>query len=667
MYSKEIKEKALELLSQGKNAKSVQSILNEEDEVTISIPTIYSWKKKAREVSKEEKSSDEESSKKSDMHKKPIVGRETFNTSKPVYKDKNIELLVNTIEEIKSLINQKLFSDALRLCKKYTTEHYANKYPKQVSFIENQKLQAMIGLQMIESALKLEEKLEESYPWNKPYYRIQKIKALVNSYDIKQVKELTKKYEKYYPTFARAFASLRLNAHLKYKQYNEVLEEVDELIEKYGIKFLGSIKVSALIGLERYDEAVESSRTYENKLKSIREYKNAAVLASQRITALMKNKEYEEAEIEARNSIRKYPFHKHTYESQIISILVKFKGIEEATKAIEILKKQSPQSSIIYESQLIEALLNANQYEEAIEKTRELEEKNEDIIGYQFASQRINALIEFGKFDEAEKDAIDSEKKYPKRGVIFATQKLEILIEKGELERAKALARELLIKYPNNKAMWLISIKKINEKISLEKAKKNDEVVKTQEQAVSEEVQSPLIEEVGSSKPQEGNKVDVPQLEVKPKVSIQEILEMSEEDFENYAKTLQDKEKLFAVVARCKKQNQDKLAIGYIDMYLKKKENADEALAKQLKTMAKAKTTIFDESKWYTMAKKFNLDFNSGAKTLLNQMIELAKQINNYPFDLQIDSKTLLAIQQLTKAKSNPDYPDGEPRIETER
>ena len=702
MYSKEIKEKALELLSQGKNAKSVQSILAEENEVTISIPTIYSWKKKARDVSNEEKSSASESiqqpieqdkisedevsknqayensavdSKKdkgeegqnSKISNRTIDGRKSFNSSKPVYEDKNIELLLNTICEIKSLINQKLYAEALNLCKKYTTGYYSNKYPKQVSFIENQKLQAMIGLQMIESTLKFEEKLEESYPWNIPYYRIQKIKALVIFSDIKQVKDLTKRYEEEYPKFAKAFASLRLNAHLKYKQYQEVLEEVDELIEKYGIKFFGSLKISALIGLGHYDEAIEGSRIYEDESNFIRDYKGAAIFASQRVTALMKKKQYDEAKKEARIGIKKYPFHKDSFESQIITIVLESKGIEEATKAIEILKKQSPQSSTIYDSQLIKALLNANRYLEAIEKTRELEEKNEGIIGYQFASQRINALIKFEKFDEAEKEAIESEKKYPKRGKIFASQRLEILIEKGELDRAKTLARELLIIYPNSKAVWLIKIKKINDKIALEKAKKDNQVVETQEQAVSKEDKSSLIEADSSSKTQEVNKEDVPKPKEKPKVSLQEILEMSEEKFENYAKTLKDREKLFVVVARCKKQNQDNLAMGYIDMYLKKKENADEALAKQLKTMSKTKTPIFDESKWYTLAKKFNLDFDSGAKTLLNQIIDLAKQINNYPFDLQIDSKTLLAIQQLTKAKLNPDYTDGEQRIETER
>ena len=56
MYSKEIKEKVLNLLSQGETAKRVQEILAKEDEVTISMPTIYSWKKKAIGVSREEQS-----------------------------------------------------------------------------------------------------------------------------------------------------------------------------------------------------------------------------------------------------------------------------------------------------------------------------------------------------------------------------------------------------------------------------------------------------------------------------------------------------------------------------------------------------------------------------------------------------------------------------------
>ena len=161
----------------------------------------------------------------------------------------------------------------------------------------------------------------------------------------------------------------------------------------------------------------------------------------------------------------------------------------------------------------------------------------------------------------------------------------------------------MLIKYPNSEARWSSYTKKINDKIALENLKKNDEGVASQEQAVSDEIKPTLKEEKSSLEPQEVNKEDMPKPEEKPKVSLQKILEMSEEEFETYAKTLQDREKLFAVVARCKKQNQDNLAIGYIDMYLKKKEKADEALAKQLKIMAKTKTPIFDEAKWYTLAK----------------------------------------------------------------
>ena len=48
-------------------------------------------------------------------------------------------------------------------------------------------------------------------------------------------------------------------------------------------------------------------------------------------------------------------------------------------------------------------------------------------------------------------------------------------------------------------------------------------------------------------------------------------------------------------------------------------------------------------------------------------MVELAKQINNHPFDLQIDKETLLAIQQLTKLNLDPDYPDEGQKIEIER
>ena len=703
MYSKEIKEKVLYLLSQGETVKRVQEILAKENEITISMPTIYSWKKKAIGVSKEEQSkvskeeeqpiekdkvkkddknasqtsADEnyatnvrqdevDSSNEPEVTERNIKGKRTFNSSKPVYEDKNIEMLVNVMAEIKSLINRELYTDALGLCEKYTTEYYGNKYPRQVSFLENQKLQAMIGLRMNGEALKLEEELERKYPWNTSAFRIQKTRALTYNAAFKEAIELSKKCEEEYPKYALKFASLRVNAYLQFERYDEALREMDGMIEKYGMDYVYSLKISALIGLERYDEAIESSKTYENELYTHRKFKSAIVLASQRITALMQSKNYEEAEREAKIAIKKYPFVKTTFESQIITILAEYKGVEEVTRAVEIFKKQNPQESFKYDSQLVEALISANKYLDAIEKTRELEEKYGFIIGNKFASQRIKALIESGKLDEAEKEAIESEQKYPKNGENFASQRLNILIEKGELKRARTLAGELITKYPKSEARWLTMIKKINEKIALEKSKKNDDnPTATVTSSVDKKTTSVQKAKEGSQ-----NETASPKEikdDTKPKASLQKILEMSEEEFETYAKTLQNRETLFAVVARSKKQNQDKLAIGYIDMYLKKHENADRDLAKQLKTMAKVKTPIFDEAKWDTLAKRFNLDFNSGAKILLRQMVELAKQINNHPFDLQIDKETLLAIQQLTKLNLDPDYPDEGQKIEIER
>lgn len=703
MYSSEIKEKVLNLLSQGETAKRVQEILSKEDEVTISMPTIYSWKKKAIGVSKEEQSkvskeeeqpiekdkvkkddknasqtsADEnyatnvrqdevDSSNEPEVTERNIKGKRTFNSSKPVYEDKNIEMLVNVMAEIKSLINRELYTDALGLCEKYTTEYYGNKYPRQVSYLENQKLQAMIGLRMNGEALKLEEELERKYPWNTSAFRIQKTRALTYNAAFKEAIELSKKCEEEYPKYALKFASLRVNAYLQFERYDEALREMDGMIEKYGMDYVYSLKISALIGLERYDEAIESSKTYENEFYTHRKFKSAIVLASQRVKALMQSKNYEEAEREAEIAIKKYPLNKTTFESQIITILAEYKGVEEATKVIEELKRQNPEKSSIYDSQLVEVLISAKQFQEAIEKTRELEEKYGFIIGNKFASQRIKALMASEKLDEAEKEAIESEQKYPKNGENFALQGLNILIEKGELKRARTLAGELITKYPKSEARWLTMIKKINEKIALEKSKKNDDnPTATVTSSVDKKTTSVQKAKEGSQ-----NETASPKEikdDTKPKASLQKILEMSEEEFETYAKTLQNRETLFAVVARSKKQNQDKLAIGYIDMYLKKHENADRDLAKQLKTMAKAKTPIFDEAKWGALAKRFNLDFNSGAKTLLNQMVELAKQINNYPFDLQIDKETLLAIQQLTKLSLNPDYPDEGQKIEIER
>ena len=701
MYSKEIKEKVLYLLSQGETVKRVQEILSKENEITISMPTIYSWKKKAIGVSKEEQSkvskeeeqpiekdkvkkddknasqtsADEnyatnvrqdevDSSNEPEVPKRDIKGKRTFNSSKPVYKDKNIEMLVNAIAKIKLLINQKLFENALNLCEKYTTEYYANKYPRQVSFLENQKLQTMIGLRMNGEALKLEEELERKYPWNTSAFRIQKTRALTYNSAFKEAIELSKKCEEEYPKYALQFASLRVNAYLQFERYDEALREMDGMIEKYGIDYVYSLKISALIGLERYDEAIESSKTYENEFYTHRKFKSAIVLASQRVKALMQSKNYEEAEREAKIAIKKYPLNKTTFESQIITILAEYKGVEEATKVIEELKRQSPEKSSIYDSQLVEVLISAKQFQDAIERTRELEEKYGFIIGNKFASQRIKALIASGKLDEAEKEAIKSEQKYPKKGENFASQRLNILIEKGELERAKNLAGELITKYPKSEARWLTMIKKINDKIALEKSKKNDDNPTT--------TVTSSVDKKTTSVQKEGSKNETASPkeikdDTKTKASLQKILEMSEEEFETYAKTLQNRETLFAVVARSKKQNQAQLAIGYIDMYLKKSENADETLAKQLKTMAKAKTPIFDEAKWDTLAKRFNLDFNSGAKTLLNQMVELAKQINTQRSTVQIDKETLLAIQQLTKLSLNPDYPDEGQKIEIER
>ena len=340
-----------------------------------------------------------------------------------------------------------------------------------------------------------------------------------------------------------------------------------------------------------------------------------------------------------------------------------------------------------------------------LQKTNK-DEMNKKIQVFQEFSKAVDRMIA-GEYVDTEFEKRDITKEnldYIHRNktgalLILAVRMGAILADapKEELKKKKKIARELITKYPKSETIWLITIKKINDKIALEKSKKNDDnptttvtssvdkkTTSVQKEGSKNETASPkeikddtktkavnkessLSGKDSNSEPQVGKDTDTPQPAEKPKASLQKILEMSEEEFETYVKTLPNRETLFAVVARSKKQNQDKLAIGYIDMYLKKSENADETLAKQLKTMAKAKTPIFDEAKWDALAKRFNLDFNSGAKTLLRQMVELARQIDNYPFDLQIDKETLLAIQQLTKLNLSPDYPDEGQRIEIER
>ena len=120
MYSKEIKEKALELLSQGKNAKSVQSILAEEYELTISIPTIYSWKKKARDVSEEDKSSSSQSVDSPIEEDKIDNGIEATKPNQDGEKDKG-HVRVHVFPERETAT---IPARQLRHCRQQTTRHF---------------------------------------------------------------------------------------------------------------------------------------------------------------------------------------------------------------------------------------------------------------------------------------------------------------------------------------------------------------------------------------------------------------------------------------------------------------------------------------------------------------------------------------------------------------
>ena len=110
------------------------------------------------------------------------------------------------------------------------------------------------------------------------------------------------------------------------------------------------------------------------------------------------------------------------------------------------------------------------------------------------------------------------------------------MIEKGELERAKNLARELITKYPKSEARWLTMIKKINDKIALEKSKKNDDnPTTTVTSSVDKKTHQYKQKKVPKTRLHHQKRLKMIQ---KPKASLQKILEMSEEEFETYAKTI---------------------------------------------------------------------------------------------------------------------------------
>lgn len=108
----------------------------------------------------------------------------------------------------------------------------------------------------------------------------------------------------------------------------------------------------------------------------------------------------------------------------------------------------------------------------------------------------------------------------------------------------------------------------------------------------------------------------------KPKIDahkFNDILELEDDQFDEFIKELGQREKEYLLVARYKKQGRDSMAIGALKEYTKRfKEESDSDFIKKLKTLANGKKGALDLVKWAKTASNLYLNFEPTVQEISN-------------------------------------------------
>lgn len=175
--------------------------------------------------------------------------------------------------------------------------------------------------------------------------------------------------------------------------------------------------------------------------------------------------------------------------------------------------------------------------------------------------------------------------------------RLEIMIRKGEIEEASRYVEILKNKYPESIAIFANQQARI-----LIKQGRNEDAVQLIDDALKGNIDAESRTYLNNLRVSIVNSI-----ERKDELKVRELLQLGEAEFMEKIKGLTNDQKIFLLVARYKKNNQDKIAQCAVKEYARKHIGLD-ANIHLLKGFAQEKAKVIDTDKWQRYFNKIKVE-----------------------------------------------------------
>lgn len=175
--------------------------------------------------------------------------------------------------------------------------------------------------------------------------------------------------------------------------------------------------------------------------------------------------------------------------------------------------------------------------------------------------------------------------------------RLEIMIRKGEIEEASRYVENLKNKYPESIAIFANQQARI-----LIKQGRNEDAVQLIDDALKGNIDAESRTYLNNLRVSIVNSI-----ERKDELKVKELLQLGEAEFMEKIKGLINDQKIFLLVARYKKNNQDKIAQCAVKEYARKHIGLD-ANIHLLKGFAQEKAKVIDTDKWQRYFNKIKVE-----------------------------------------------------------
>ena len=175
--------------------------------------------------------------------------------------------------------------------------------------------------------------------------------------------------------------------------------------------------------------------------------------------------------------------------------------------------------------------------------------------------------------------------------------RLEIMIRKGEIEEASRYVENLKNKYPESIAIFANQQARI-----LIKQGRNEDAVQLIDDALKGNIDAESRTYLNNLKVSIVNSI-----ERKDELKVRELLQLGEAEFMEKINGLTNDQKIFLLVARYKKNNQDKIAQCAVKEYARKHIGLD-ANIHLLKGFAQEKAKVIDTDKWQMYFNKIKVE-----------------------------------------------------------